>query len=108
MADDGDPRGVRSIVSLLNGSPEQWFDAEQRKELRRHGLRIEADRITKPGQGDRDRLPGRELLNGAALALPVEPIGRRHDIPVQRPWPRAGTLEFFVDREELVASRVRQ
>ena len=110
VAEDGDARRVRTVVICGDDASEQRADAEQREELRRHHLRLQARRISGLGQRQRRRAPGGEPLDRAALGLPVDPVRRRHrQVAARRVNPLAGLdVEGFVDGDQPVAARIRQ
>jgi hypothetical protein len=77
VAEHSHAPAVRTIVGIGDRAAEKRRDAEQRKELCRHLLRVYAPRVAHTGQRELRQPPGSKSSKRAALALPVEPVGRR-------------------------------
>ena len=80
MAEDGNPRCVWPVVVGRYGPAQKWRHAQQREEFRGDELHLQARRLAVAGQRPRTRRPCRQRLQRAAVALPIQPVGRRDGV----------------------------
>jgi hypothetical protein len=99
MADDGRGRRIRPVVVFGERSAEHRLDAQQKKELMRHGLSTQPRRLAGAGERDRPRHPRGEPVEGPAFPLPVEPVRRRHAMVAPR---------SLVDHHDVAPLRIGQ
>ena len=110
MREDGNRRRIRTIVLRREETAVQRTHAEQREELPRHDLDVQPRRFADARERHGAAAPRREVLEGAAFALPVHPVGG--GVPAARAARLDGAhLELrhvLVDHHQLVAVRIGQ